>query len=98
MVETVHPKYVVYPAGDRGGRLHREQPLEEGTFFVIRDSDQFSPAALYAYAAVLQTLLEAARQRDFLSDEEYRRLESLESYVTGLAIEWQRAGKGRLPT
>ena len=94
---TKTSKYAVYPAGQRGGRFHRDGPLEEGTYFVIRDTDSFGVAALYAYVASVQTLLELNRRREFLTDDEYRELEELEDHVSSLALEWQRRGKGRLP-
>ena len=100
VAEEAPPKYVVYPAGNRGGRLHREQPLEQGTYFVIRDTDIIGLDALYSYLSSVQTVLAMDNRpgRAFLKSEEREELERLEDYLTNLSTEWARSGKGRLPS
>jgi hypothetical protein len=74
------------------------EELEPGTYFVLRSSDLFGAAALYAYAAALGTAIELSRARPgSLSPDEVRAMEALEIMVTDLAVEWQRSGKGRVP-
>jgi hypothetical protein len=77
---------------------HDGKELDPGTFFVLRSSDLFGAAALYAYAAALGTAIEFSRARPgSLSPDEVQTLEALEEMVTNLAVEWQRSGKGRVP-
>jgi hypothetical protein len=72
--------------------------LEPGTFFVLRSSDLFGAAALYAYAAAIASTIEFSRKRPgSLSPDEVADLERLEELVTNLAVEWQRSGLGRIP-
>lgn len=74
------------------------EELEPGSFFVLRSSDLFGAAALYAYAAALGTAIEFSRARPgSLSPDEVETLELLEEMVTNLAVEWQRSGTGRVP-
>jgi hypothetical protein len=88
-VSSVIEKYVV---------THDGKELEPGTFFVLRHSDLFGAAALYAYAAALGTAIELSRARPgSLSPDEVHAMEVLEEMVTNLAVEWQRSGKGRVP-
>lgn len=61
--------------------------LEPGTFFVLRAADQFSYAAMWAYAGVLQTAMEAG------SDELRAHLVPIEEQVTALAQAWQGTAK-----
>ena len=88
-VSSVIEKYVV---------THDGKELEPGTFFVLRSSDLFGAAALYAYAAALGTAIEFSRARPgSLSPDEVQCVEALEEMVTDLAVEWQRSGTGRVP-
>jgi hypothetical protein len=84
-------KYIVYPVGS-------DEPLEPGTYFVLRSSDMFGAPVLYAYDALIRTVLEFAREWGTLSSEQMLTLEELSDFVLGLAQEWQRQGRGRLPT
>lgn len=84
-------KYFVRPIGVK-------EELEPGTYFVLRSSDLFGAAALYAYAAALGTAIEFSRARPgSMSPDEVETLEQLEEMVTNLAVEWQRSGVGRVP-
>jgi hypothetical protein len=90
---TVYARTPQMPGGPVFG-----PPIEDGTFFVIRDSDVFGPAVLFAYVSLLQTELEVEKLRPGrYSPEELAYLEKLERYVTDLALSWQRTGKGRVP-
>jgi hypothetical protein len=87
--QIVAEKYVV---------IHDGKELEPGTFFVLRRSDLFGAAALYAYSAALATTIEFSRKRPgSLSPDEVETLERLEELVTNMAVEWQRSGLGRVP-
>jgi hypothetical protein len=79
-------KYVVSTDG--------EGPLDSKDVFVLRSSDIFGAATLFAYAGFVLTLEEVARQRDgMFSDEELGRLTRLAEAVQDRAIEWQRQGR-----
>ena len=83
---------------EKYGVTHDGKELEPGTFFVLRSSDLFGAAALYAYAAAIATQIEFSRARPgSLSPDEVQTLEALEEMVTNLAVEWQRAGPGKVP-
>jgi hypothetical protein len=85
-------KYTVLPSGS-------EEPLEPGTYFVIRDTDALGHMVLWSYVGALQTVMEMAMHRpDMLTVEEVDALIDIESHVQALAERWQRSGKGRLPT
>jgi hypothetical protein len=74
------------------------EDLMPRTYFVLRSSDLFGAAALYAYAAAIATQIEFARSRPgSLSPDEAQTLERLEEMATDLALEWQRSGVGRVP-
>jgi hypothetical protein len=74
------------------------EQLEPGTFFVLRSSDLFGPATLWAYAAAIATQIEFSRTRPgSLSPDEVEHLEALEEMVSDLAVTWQRSGAGRVP-
>lgn len=60
--------------------------LEPGTFFVLRAADQFSYAALWQYASVLQTAMEAG------TPELVEQLRPIEQMVEALAQRWQAMG------
>jgi len=93
-VEPV-PKYVVRRVLSDGSSGDQ---LEPGTFFVLRSSDLFGPATLWAYAAAISLAIEFSRTRPgSLSATQVERLEALEEMVSDLAVEWQRSGAGRVP-
>jgi hypothetical protein len=89
---VIDEKYVVYPRGDN-------EAVPDRTYFVLRHTDLFGHAVLWLYLSLIQTQLELARVRPgALSEAEVEHLEGMEIYVRELATEWQRAGRGRLPT
>ena len=64
--------------------------------FVLRPSDIFGPAALWAYAHLIQTAVELGQMRPgVFTDEEYRRLVDSALEVAQVAEDWQRRGENR---
>lgn len=64
--------------------------LEPETFFVVKSTDIFAVAALYAYAHTIQTGLELDNKRNVFTDMERRRLIRLADHVSDLAGQWSR--------
>lgn len=65
--------------------------------FVLRSSDLFGSAGLFAYAHTIQTGLEMDRARPgSLTDEERMRLQVLADDVVQLGLDWQRTSS-RIP-
>lgn len=77
-----HEKYIVL-------KLDDAETLKPGTFFVIRSSDMFGIAGLYAYANQIQTTLEIDKERKFLTDVELLHLRDIADYIADLARQWQ---------
>lgn len=72
--------------------------LPPGTYFVIKSTDLFAYAGLWAYCQSLETVLELATDRpDALKPEEREKLRSIADHVSALASAWQKAGLGRVP-
>lgn len=71
--------------------------LEPGTYFVIKDTDLFSAAGLWAYAHAITTIIEMSDTREILSEEERETLKAVMDVAATRAAAWQRGGKGRLP-
>lgn len=95
-------KYVVFKQEEfdqwpvKNVQENRPKEFEDSSFFVIRDSDIFGPAVMWAYAHTVATQLEMVRiGRANFSDAEYQKLEELHSYVVGLAEEWSRKGTAK---
>jgi hypothetical protein len=88
------PKYTVYP---HQRRFAQGSPLDEDTYFVLRDTDVLATSLLWLYVHEIQTVLELDREREMLTESERAYLTTMEDRVTALAREWQMKGKGRLP-
>jgi hypothetical protein len=71
--------------------------LAPGTYFVIRSSDMFASAGLYAYAHTIETILELASHRPVLNKQEALYLRGVANQATQLAASWQRSGLQRVP-
>lgn len=70
--------------------------LDEGSFFVIRDTDVFGPAALFGYAHILQTVVELNRLRPSFTPEEADYLSETGDALVSLALRWQQSS-GKVP-
>ena len=85
-------KYVVFRAGD-------PEPLEEGSYFVIRSSDIFASAGIYGYAHSIQSMLEvdALPGRRFLAPAEREYLEHMADVLFQVGLDWNQAAGRRIP-
>lgn len=73
-------------------------PIYHEDVFVLRKSDVFGAAALWAYAHLLQTGIELARSKPGLfSEEECRHLKDMAENTAIKAANWQKHGGGRVP-
>lgn len=93
--DSEHPpsrKYLVFRAGD-------PEPLEEGTYFVVRSTDIFASAGLYGYAHSIQSMLEvdALPERQFLQSGEREYLESLADDLFQVGLAWNQAASRKIP-
>ena len=91
MSET-ESKYIVFRAGDL-------EPLEEGTYFVVRSSDIFASAGIYGYAHSIQSMLEvdALPERQFLRSGEREYLESMADDLFQIGLAWNQAASRKIP-
>jgi hypothetical protein len=71
--------------------------LAPGTYFVIKATDLFATAGLWAYIHTLETVLELAAQRPVVSEPEEANLRAMTDRAIQLAKTWQSNGLGRLP-
>jgi hypothetical protein len=76
-------KYVVTKVGS-------DEPLLEGTYFVIRSKDVFATSALYAYAQSIQTILDAQHDLGIELDSEVAdNLHQLADQLLDKARDWE---------
>lgn len=85
-------KYVVFRAGD-------PEPLDEGSYFVVRSSDIFASAGIYGYAHSIQSMLEvdALPERQFLRSGEREYLESMADDLFQIGLAWNQAASRKIP-
>lgn len=85
----LYPKYEVFK--------HGENTPIDGDFFVIRESDVFGPAVLYAYASQIQTTLEMDYLYNFLSQDKVEQLITLADDLFERAQQWQKNSIAKVP-
>lgn len=71
--------------------------LLPGSFYVIRASDVFASAGLWAYVHSVTTVLELDADVHFLSSDQREHLQGVVDQAAELARRWQEAGLGRIP-
>ena len=77
----------------RAVKMEDNEELEPGSFFVIRRQDVVGAQTLYAYAHLLQSLIEADTIYGFMDSADRERLALAADDVCGLADKWRAAQK-----